>query len=80
MYNIKTVITLAIAIICNSWMRLYTSMTCKNISKHNEIERGANMTRLELENAILDIVDNADDMPRGDLQGVVEALAREVIA
>jgi hypothetical protein len=38
------------------------------------------MTRLELENAILDIVDNADDMPRGDLQGVVEALAREVIA
>lgn len=32
------------------------------------------MTSLELENAILDIVDNADDMTRSDLQGVVMAL------
>lgn len=37
------------------------------------------MTRLELENAILDIIDSADDLPRGDLQGVVEALVMQVI-
>jgi folate-dependent tRNA-U54 methylase TrmFO/GidA len=36
------------------------------------------MTTLQIENAILDIVDNAGDMTRSDLQGCVEALARRI--
>jgi hypothetical protein len=33
------------------------------------------MTRLELENAILELIDTQDDYTRSDLQGVVGALA-----
>ena len=36
------------------------------------------MTQLEIENAILDIIDNAHEMPRSDIQGVVEALAIKI--
>lgn len=34
---------------------------------------------MQLADAILDIVDNADSMDRGDLQGVVDALAMQTI-
>ncbi len=37
------------------------------------------MTRIELETRILDIVDAAPLVSRGDLQGMVEALAGQVI-
>ena len=36
------------------------------------------MTNLEIENAILDIIDNRDDFTRGDLQGIVEALVMKI--
>lgn len=42
--------------------------------KHNPI-----MTRLELENRILDIVAAAPLVPRSDVQGMVEALVAQVI-
>jgi len=38
-----------------------------------------NYTKEELENEILDIIDNADDMTRSDLQGVVSALVSKII-
>ena len=36
------------------------------------------MTKLELEERILEIVDQASEMPRGDLQGVIEALVMRI--
>ena len=40
------------------------------------------MTQLELENAILELIDsrdNSDNFPRGDLQSAVECLARQAL-
>lgn len=36
------------------------------------------LNKVELENEILDIIDNADDMTRSDLQGVVSALVSKI--
>ncbi len=38
------------------------------------------MTRLELENEILELVDNQNDLTRSDLQGIVMALAQRAIS
>lgn len=34
---------------------------------------------LEISDEIMKLIDSADDMPRGDLQGCVEALAIELV-
>lgn len=36
------------------------------------------MTNFEIENAILEIIDIAQDLPRGDVQGLVEALVMNI--
>lgn len=37
------------------------------------------MTRLELENEILELLENQDDIPYSDMQGIVMALAIKAI-
>lgn len=37
------------------------------------------MTRLELENEILDLINNADDITYSDIQGIVMAIAIKAI-
>lgn len=37
------------------------------------------MTRLELENAILELIESRDDIPYSDMQGIVMAIATKVI-
>lgn len=37
------------------------------------------MTQLELENEILDLIDHANEIPRSDLQGIVEVIARKAV-
>lgn len=42
----------------------------------NDVQRLA----MQLSDQILDLIDNADDMPRGDLQGAAEALALKLVS
>ena len=52
----------------------------KDYPCNDQINKGATaMTRLELENAILELIESRDEIPYSDMQGIVMALATKAI-